>query len=185
MQNLIQTISEKTFISEQVKKQIEHCFEEIHTKKGDVILQQNNYAQYLYFVEQGILHNYYYHDGKQVSSWFYSEYSFVTAWNSFYTKKASFEEIECLEDCVLYRISYSNFQKLITEHPQFGNFARLLAESMLSFIDEFSKGWAFLPAKKKYEITLDLFPDIEQRVKLGLIASFLGISQETLSRIRS
>lgn len=172
MQNLIQTISEKTLLSKSLKEQIELLFERVQTNKGEVILHQDNCANYLYFVEKGILHNYYYHDGKQVSSWFYSEHSFVTAWSSFYSKRRSFEEIECLEDCVLYRISHTNFQKLISEFPEFGNFARLLAESMLSFIDEFSKGWAFLPAKEKYQITLNQFPNIEQRVKLGLIASF-------------
>ena len=100
-------------------------------------------------------------------------------------KKPSFEEIECLEDCILYQISYNNYQRLIADFPAFGNFARLLAEEMLAFLDEFSKGWSFLTAKEKYKLLLSYLPDIELRVKLGHIASFLGITQETLSRLRA
>lgn len=184
MQNLLQYISTRAYLSPELKERIISNFEIIETKKGDIILSDNQRARYLYFIEKGILHNYYYHDGRQISSWFYAEHFFVTAWQSFYTQKPSYEEIECLEDCVLYRISYANYQTLIADFPAFGNFARLLAEEMLAFIDEFSKAWSFLSAKEKYELLQKYFPDIELRVKLGLIASFLGISQETLSRIR-
>lgn len=184
MQNLLQEIGNKCFLSPELQQQIISVFEEKKIKKGDKILNQGNKANYLYFIESGILHNYYYHDGKQVSSWFYHENQFITSWYSFYAQKQSFEEIECLENCILYQISYKNYQKLIADFPAFGNFARLLAEKMLTFLDEFSKGWSFLTAKEKYNLLLTYFPDIELRVKLGYIASFLGISQETLSRIR-
>jgi len=173
MQNLLQEIS-----------RIVNDFEEKKAKKGDKILIQGSKANYLYFIKKGVLHNYYYHDGKQISSWFYAENHFITSWYSFYAQKQSFEEIECLDDCVLYRVSHKNYQKLIADFPAFGNFARLLAEEMLTFIDEFSKGWSFLTAKEKYNLLLAYFPEIELRIKLGYIASFLGISQETLSRIR-
>ncbi|WP_299676974.1 Crp/Fnr family transcriptional regulator [uncultured Tenacibaculum sp.] len=184
MQNLLQKISEKGFLSPHLQTRIRTDFEEHIVEKGEKILIQGNKANYLYFISKGTLHNYYYHDGKQISSWFYDENHFITSWYSFYAQKQSFEEIECLEDCILYRISYDNYQNLIADFPAFGNFARLLAEEMLTFIDEFSKGWSFLSAKEKYELLLTYFPNIELKVKLGYIASFLGISQETLSRIR-
>ena len=184
MQNLLQQISNKCFLSSELQQCIINDFEEEKINKGEKILIQGNKANYLYFIKKGVLHNYYYHGGKQISSWFYAENQFITSWHSFYAQKQSFEEIECLEDCVLYKISYANYQKLIANFPAFGNFARLLAEEMLTFIDEFSKGWSFLTAKQKYDSLLAFFPDIELRVKLGYIASFLGISQETLSRIR-
>ncbi len=184
MQSLLQEISNRCFISPEIQQCITNDFEEIEVQKGEKILIQGNRANYLYFTKKGVLHTYYYHDGKQISSWFYSENHFITSWHSFYAQKESFEEIECLENCTLYRISYKNYQRLIADFPAFGNFARLLAEEMLTFLDEFSKGWSFLTAKEKYEILYTYFPNIELRVKLGYIASFLGISPETLSRIR-
>ncbi|OUS01077.1 hypothetical protein A9Q86_10060 [Flavobacteriales bacterium 33_180_T64] len=185
MQNLFQEISNRCFLSSELQHQIINNFELIEIVRGKKILKQGNRANNLYFIKKGVLHNYYYHDGKQISSWFYSENQFITSWHSFYAQKQSFEEIECLEDCILYQISYKNYQKLIADFPSFGNFARLLAEEMLIFLDEFSKGWSFLTAKEKYQLLLTYFPDIELRIKLGYIASFLGISQETLSRLRA
>lgn len=185
MQNLLQQISNRCFISPDLLKRLESDFERREITQGDRVLMQGHKANYLYFIEKGILHNYYYHDGKKVSSWFYKEQQFITSWHSFYAQKASFEEIESLENCILYQISYDNYQKLIADFPAFGNFARLLAEEMLIFLDEFNKGWSFFSAKEKYQTLLSFFPDIELRVKLGYIASFLGISQETLSRLRT
>ncbi|WP_299548057.1 Crp/Fnr family transcriptional regulator [Seonamhaeicola sp.] len=185
MQKLLQEISHRCFLNPELQQRIENSFELKEAVQGEKILIQGNRANNLYFIEKGVLHNYYYHDGKQISSWFYKEDQFITSWYSFYARKQSFEEIECLEDCVLYQISYKEYQKLVADFPAFGNFARLLAEEMLTFIDEFSKGWSFLSAKEKYQLLLSYFPDVELRIKLGYIASFLGISQETLSRLRA
>ncbi len=185
MQNLLQEISNRCFLGPELHQRIINDFKVNEVSKGTKILTHGNKANNLYFIEKGILHNYYYHDDKQVSSWFYTENQFITSWYSFYAQKQSFEEIECLEDCILYHISYNDYQKLIADFPAFGNFSRLLAEEMLTFLDEFSKGWSFLSAKDKYQSLLSYFPDIELRVKLGYIASFLGISQETLSRLRA
>ncbi|WP_075343476.1 Crp/Fnr family transcriptional regulator [Tenacibaculum agarivorans] len=185
MENLLKYIAERAYISSDLRNEISSCFELVEAKKGDLLLKEGAVAHYLYFIEEGVLHNYYYHDGRQISSWFYTEEQFVTAWSGFYMQKPSSETIECLEDCTLYRITYKNYQKLIADFPSFGNFARLLAEEMLVFIDQFSMSWSFLSAKEKYELLKSYFPQIELRVKLGLIASFLGISQETLSRIRA
>lgn len=185
MQSLLQEISTRCLITPKLQEHITSYFEVEEIKQGEIVLTQGSKANYLYFIEKGLLHNYYYHNGKQISSWFYKENQFITSWYSFYTQQHSYEEIESLEDCVLYKISYSNYQKLITDFPAFGNFARVLAEEMLSFLDQFSKGWSFLSAKEKYQLLLSYFPTIELRVKLGYIASFLGISQETFSRLRA
>lgn len=185
MELLLTYLSSKIHISDALHDRISHDFERIETHKGDILLQEDRRADYLYFIEKGVLHNFYYHEHREVTSWFYTENQFITAWSSFYTQTSSFEAIRCLEDCVLYRISYDNYQRLITEFPAFGNFARILAEEILILLDVFSKSWAFMTAKEKYDLLQQYFPEIELRVKLGLIASFLGISQETLSRIRA
>ncbi len=185
VQKLLQFIGTRCYISSELRARIEQDFHRIETKAGDVLLKQDRHANKLYFIDQGLMHNYYYHDGKQVSSWFYNENQFDTAWYSFYAQKPGFEEIACLEDCVLFEITFEKYQKLIADFPAFGNFARLLAEEILAFLDYFSKSWSFLSAKEKYDLLQTHFPLIEQRVKLGQIATFLGISQETLSRIRN
>ena len=185
MENLLHYISQRISIGEKLHIEITQCFEELNVNKGDILLEEGKVAHYMYFIEKGFLHTFYNLDGKKVTSWFYDELQCITSWSSFYARKPSFESIECLENGVLYRISYSNFQKLIVKFPEFSNFARLQSEEILIVIDEFSKSWAFLTAEQKYKVLLEYSPQIELRVKLGLIASFLGISQETLSRLRA
>ena len=118
MQNLLQNIAKRVSLNPTLIEQIELNFEPITVKRGERILSEHQRARYLYFVEKGVLHNYYYHKERQITSWFYAENAFVTAWHSFYMQQASYEEIKCLEDSVLYRISYTNYQKLIIDSTE-------------------------------------------------------------------
>ncbi|NME72466.1 Crp/Fnr family transcriptional regulator [Flammeovirga aprica] len=119
MQNLLTTITEKIEVNTNLTMALHSAFQKIKVQKGEAILEEDTTARFLYFIDKGVLHNYYYHDGKQISSWFYTENHFITAWYSFYAQQPSFEAIECLEDCELYRISYTDYQKLILEFPEF------------------------------------------------------------------
>lgn len=184
MQDLLDHIGSRCTLTPALSERIQSDFEEIHTQQGDHLLTQGMRAIRIYFVSKGVVHNYYYHNGKEITSWFYQEGFFVTSWHSFYAQRAGFESVQCLEDCTLYALSHAKYLQLIADFPAFGQFARVLAEETVSYLDYFSKSWAFLSAKEKYEVLHTHFPKIEQRVKLGQIASFLGISQETLSRIR-
>lgn len=184
MEQLIQTIGERCRISPDLEQAIRSNFHLEEVKKNHLLLKEDQYARNLYFIEQGTLRTYYLHDGKEITSWFYHENQFLSAWYSFISGSPSFEYIEVLEDATLYRIDRQNYLKLIESFPAFESFVRKLVEDNLAYLDHFSKGYMFMSAKEKYDLILSMFPDIEFRVKLGHIASLLGISQETLSRIR-
>lgn len=185
MESLVKQISLKVNLSPQLKQAIEAAFvcEEIPRKVQ--LLKEFQYCQKLYFLAKGTVRTFYYHNEKEITSWFYNEHTFFSSWYSFYTQQASFEYIETMEDCLVYSIHYEKYQKLLEQYAHFERFGRLLAEEYTAFIDQYSKGYMFLSAKEKYQLLLDYFPDIELRVRLGDIASFLGITQETLSRIRA
>lgn len=141
-------------------------------------------AHRLYFIKNGSARTFYYHDGKDITSWIYGDNALFTAWGSFYGRTPSFENIELLEDSVVQWIAHDDLQRLYVQHPKIQTFGRILAEEQVTFMDNFFKGFMFMSAKEKYDLLLSTFPDVSQRVNLGHIASFLGISQETLSRIR-
>jgi hypothetical protein len=185
MDKLIQQIAAKINLSPTLKTAIESSFirEEIPKKKQ--LLREFQYCRKLYFLEKGTVRTFYHHEGKEITSWFYNEDNFVSSWHSFYSQNPSFEYIETVEDSILYSIEYHDYQKLLNNNTDFERFGRLMAEEYIIFIDQYSKGYMFLSAREKYDQLLSYFPDIELRVKLGYIASFLGITQETLSRIRS
>lgn len=184
MKLLLQNINNKTRLSSDLKKAIEEAFQLENIPKNTLLLKEYQYARKLYFIEKGTIRTFYYHKEKEVSSWFYHEDQFCTAWYSFFSQQASFEHLEVLEDAELYSISYLKYQKLLQDFPAFERFGRMLAEEQTTFIDYFSKGFMFMSAKEKYDLLLSFFPDVTMRVNLGHIASFLGITQETLSRIR-
>ena len=185
MEALYQNIQQYIRLDEPLKSAIGESFQKKDYKKGDFLLKEGQYARRLFFIEQGTLRTYYLHDNKEVTSWFYTEGYFVSSWNSFYTGAPSYESIEALSDCTVYWIAADRYQALIEAHSSFERFARITAEQQLAFLDSFSKGYNYFTAKQKYEHLIRFIPDIELRVKLGQIASFLGISQETLSRIRA
>ncbi len=184
MKNLLAQISKAVLVSAELEAAIEAAFRKEQIRKQDCILKEYDHVRKLYFIDEGLLRTYYIHDGKEVTSWFYSENQFITSWHGFYRQVASHEYIEALVDCTVFSIEYIKYQQLIDTFQKFERFSRLLAEEQLAFIDSYSKGYLYMSAKDKYDHLLSYVPDIELRVKLGHIASFLGISQETLSRIR-
>ncbi|MEM6800410.1 MAG: Crp/Fnr family transcriptional regulator [Bacteroidota bacterium] len=181
---MIKYISQRITISEELEEAIRKVFVEEKHSMDEVILLEGHYAQKLYFIEKGIIRAFYHGDGKEVSNWFYAEGYLCTSWYSFLKEEKSVENLQCIEDCHLYAITLQKYQALFKEFPEMERFGRIIAEEQLSFIDYMSRGYMFLSAKEKYDLLLSFFPDIELRVKLGQIASYLGISQETLSRIR-
>ncbi len=110
MHNLLQYISTRCFVSSELRQRLNQDFELIQLPAGEVLLKPKYLSGKLYFIEHDLIHTNYYHDDKQVSSWFYPEHQFVTSWYSFYTKKPGFEEIGCLEDYVLHAVNYKNIK---------------------------------------------------------------------------
>lgn len=182
---LLDSIRTKIPLNSALEEAISTAFVQRTIPKRTALLREHQYCQHLYFLEQGTVRTFYYHEGKDISSWFYRSGMFLTSWYSFYGQTQSYEYIETLEDSVVYSIDYTQYQKLLEAFPLMERFGRLLAEEQMAFLDHFSKGYMFLTAKEKYQLLLSIFPDVELHVKLGHIASFLGISQETLSRIRA
>lgn len=152
--------------------------------KGHLLLEEGQVCHRLYFIEKGSARSFYDHDGKDVTSWIYREGQLITSWASFYGRTPSHESIELTEDAKVASIPFDDLHELYALHPKIHEFGRLMVEEQLVFIDQFFKGFMFMTAKEKYDLLLSVFPDVTQRVNLGHIASFLGITQETLSRIR-
>ena len=185
MIDLIENITSRVPFDESLIAKVRENFKVETVAKNTLLLREHSFCRRIYFIEKGTVRTYYYHNQKDISSWFYQEGMFFSSWYSFIQQQPSFEYIETLEECTLHSIDYLNYQKLLNGYHDFERFGRLLAEEQTAFIDLYSKGYMFYSAKEKYQLLLDYFPDIELRVKLGHIASFLGISQATLSRIRA
>jgi len=185
MERLISAIGKNIRLHSELRLLITENFTSKNIPKNDQILREDQLSNTLFFLESGVVRSFYYHKDKEVTSWLYGENQFFTSWYSFINQSPSFEYLEALEDCRVQWISRDRYEDLLSKSPIIERFARILVEEQLAFLDYFYKGFLFMSAKEKYDLLLSVFPDVTQKVNLGYIASLLGISQETLSRIRS
>ncbi len=178
LKNLIQLTDNDLSLLENVCNQIE-------IEKGHIILQESKTAKKIYFVDQGLLCGKLNHNGKEIINWFAYENQFVTSMYSFISQKPSYESIETLEKCLLYEINYDNLQLLYKQITAFEKLGRVLTEQYYIQLEERTLSLQYLSASEKYKQFLEKEPELYQRISLGQLSSYLGISQETLSRIRA
>lgn len=104
---------------------------------------------------------------------------------SFFRNEPGYESIEVLEESVLYRISGKQLQQLYSQYIHMANWGRKLAEYELIKTEQRFMELQFKTATERYQNLMRYTPTILQRVQLGYIASYLGITQVSLSRIRA
>ncbi|AUD01232.1 Crp/Fnr family transcriptional regulator [Spirosoma pollinicola] len=153
------------------------------------LLQPGQRSDRIYFIEKGVVRGYYIKmggqgDGKEVTSWFMRENDFIISIVSFYSRQPAQEYIELLEDCILWSITYDQLQQLYRDFPEFNAIGRLLTEKYYVLSEGRTQNLRMQAAPERYQQLVTDFPAIFQRVPLKYIASHLGISPETLSRLR-
>ena len=152
--------------------------------KGDLLFKQGDICQHLFYIKKGLVRIYYYPDnGKEITLWFASEESLVTAIDSFYLNKPTRDYCTALEDLDVYSISHSQLDTLLNNKEGAQIAFYLLYEATKKMAD-LIESIRFRSAEERYKSLIGSNPAILQRVSLGQIASYLGITQETLSRIR-
>lgn len=184
MKKFVKYVGKKIKVSKELRAELESVMQVENFKKGDLIIKEGTYCKKLYFIKKGIVRSYCYAQEKEVTSEFYAEDDLFTSWYSFYLNKHCFDNVEVLEDLELVSITKKDLDRLYDEFPEMNKFIRLLFEEYVAYEEYYTKGFLVMSAKQKYDLILGIYPKIEQRVNLGYIASFLGISQETLSRVR-
>ena len=124
-------------------------------------------------------------DGKEITHWFAFEQDFVTSFHSFITRQPAVENIQLLEGSVLWSITKEKLAGLLNEYHEIERLLRIAYEKYYIRLEERYVNAQFKTATERYQHLLSQSPHIIERAPLGAIASYLGISQETLSRIRS
>jgi CRP-like cAMP-binding protein len=185
MQQLLTQIKNYGTLSEAVQSKLKEGFEKVIIAKNDFLLQQGQVCRHLYFLEQGAVRGFYNLDGKEITHWFGFENDFVTSFHSFITQQAAVENIQLLEGSIFWRISKDTLAGLCDTHHEIERLLRIAYEKYYIRLEERFVNAQFKTAGERYSNLLQQTPHIIERVSLGCIASYLGISQETLSRIRS
>ena len=185
MEKLLSHIRNYSLLSPEAEHALYDCFEEVVLSKNEHLLTSGNICRHLYFLEEGAIRGYYNLDGKEITHWFGFAKDFVTSFHSFITQQPAVENIQLLEGSILWSISKNTLNDLFKQFPEIDRLVRIAYEKYYIRLEERFVNAQFKTATELYENLLTQTPHIIERVPLGYIASYLGISQETLSRIRS
>lgn len=153
--------------------------------KGHVLIRQDTVCGRIYFIETGLARTYYYKDGREVTDWLAAEGDFVGSMVSFLTQQPDRRIVELLEPSRLWAIPQARLESLYDLHHEIERLGRLLISTGLVQMQQRFDDLHFASARQRYQTLLGRHRSLVQRVPLGMIASYLGISQETLSRIRA
>jgi CRP-like cAMP-binding protein len=151
--------------------------------KNQYILEPGQYCSKIWFLNSGMVRKFHYFDGKEMTSWIYTENEIFTSLQSYAQDTQADEYLQACEKTEVISISKQNSQKL-ARFPQFVTFSTVLMEREFVNIDIHTREFNKRDAKGRYEYLRTIAPQVVGRAKLGHIASLIGVTQETLSRIR-
>ncbi|UOB16026.1 Crp/Fnr family transcriptional regulator [Abyssalbus ytuae] len=181
----LNALNDISSLSEKSKKQISDFLTLKKVARDNLLLKQGEVCKHIYFVNRGFLRIFYYKKGKEITEWFTPEKHFCFSIISYFQHVPSKLIIEALEDSEIICFSKDGLDKLIKTNLEVSNlFIKLLSGSLiLSQIRMDSV--QFETALQRYKRLIEFNPEILQKVPLQHIASYLGITSETLSRIRN
>jgi CRP-like cAMP-binding protein len=165
--------------------QVAEKFKPMKIEKNRYVLKAGTVCNESHFIEKGIIRSYTYDlDGNEVTTAFYPANTYSSDLLSFFKRAPAKEYIQAITDCETWYITYEDMQASFHAIPEFREFGRLnivnqysiLKERMLSNLQE--------TAEKRYNDLIHSHPEILQQVPLKYIASYLGIADTSLSRIR-
>ena len=178
-------IKQITPLSEESIAAMGAVLQRLDLPKGHILLRPGAVCYHFYFIEQGLTRTWYIKDGKEITDWLSEENSFAVSIVSFLTGQPDIRGIELLEPSVFWAITRNDLESLYVRYHDIERLGRLLLSAGLIQMQQRFDDLHFAPALQRYRKLIDTNPSFINRVPLGMIASYLGITQETLSRIRS
>jgi cAMP-binding proteins - catabolite gene activator and regulatory subunit of cAMP-dependent protein kinases len=158
----------------------------LKVKKKQLLLDIGDIQHSIYFIIKGSVRTYYRdHEGEEVTSWLLYEQDLAISVFSFFSQKPSFEALETLEDSSLLVLNHEKLIRLYHSHLEFNFIGRVLTEQYYIKSEEKANELRMCSATERYLNLLYHRPDVLKRTALGIVASYLGISRSTLSRIRA
>lgn len=159
-------------------------FKPLSLKKGEYFVNEGEVCRKIGFILEGSMLCYYNKGGNEVIDEFSLDKEFITDYFSFLTHTPSEKAVKCLEDTELMVIVYEDLQELFALDPAFEKVGRLMAEGLFMNWQQKAKSLMLDNAETRYLKLIKRRPDLPERVPQYLIASYLGVKPETLSRIR-
>jgi CRP-like cAMP-binding protein len=159
-------------------------YQRVEIAKGEYFIKEGSTANFYYFMESGFARSYAVDlEGNDISTKFFSSTDIVIDWHSYFTKAKCREDIQAITNCVAWKITFDNFMKLFAIEA-FREVGRTKLVTNYFELKNHSVSIISDPAKERYLHLLITKPDIIHNVPLKQIATYLGITDTSLSRIR-
>lgn len=172
-------------LSESPKLLLKSQITEVSFPRNHVIIHQDKIEKDFYFIKKGIARTYVITDGNETTFSFGKEGDTIISFKSYIADQEGYENVELLEDCIVYKLNTKDLRKLYHENLEIANWGIRFAENLLQRTEDRLLARHFGNAADRYALLLKNYPNLLQRVQLGYIASYLGITQVSLSRIRA
>lgn len=164
---------------------IQQYFEPVGYSKNTLLEEAGKIPGHLYYIVSGYLRLFYMDDkGNEVTTHINCPPGFFTSYTHFISQTRSEDNVECITDCNLLRITKENLDKLISSSQSMKDFSISVFQKSIAYHENRSKELSVLNAEQRYLKLIENYPDIIQNVPIQHIASFLGMKPESLSRIR-
>lgn len=164
-----------------LKKHVELC----RFPKRFQLIKVDSFCKFAYFIEEGATRSFWLVNGEEITTSFSCEGGIVFSMDELYYNGMSEEFVETLENVVTYKISLDDLLHLFRTNIELANWGRIIHQNEYRRLHRSHKDRLTLSAKERYEEFKRQFPHIYQRVQLGYVASYLGITLPTLSRLRA
>ena len=185
MTAFLDAIFNTSTLSEAEKNEIQSFFHAIPYAKNHFLIENEKIAQRYWYLETGYIRAFAYDtEGNDISTNFYAPSDLVIDWTSFFLKQPARENVQCLTDCVCWEIDFENFNYLFNKYEAFREIGR--SAMVQSYFELKSNSLSMITdsAKDRYLKLIETKPYLLQNVSLKHLASFLGITDTSLSRIR-
>jgi len=185
LEELIQTIKTRIDLSPEAEDYFYSISKEIFVSKGSVLIREGQTVNKVYFVKSGCLRSFCTDkSGKEhtlqfaIKNWWISDYIAI------HNNELATLTVECLEDSTIIEFNAKEINGILGLFPEYETFQRYILERHVVSLQKRILNQLQLTAAERYDLFIAQYPNIEQHTKNYHIASFLGITQESLSRIR-
>lgn len=171
-------------LTEDEKRMLEHSFTRRIVPKNTLLVSEEEIASELYFVNKGLLRLFYNKEGEYITAYIFRENLFAACYESFLTQLPGNQSLETLEDCELLVLSKQALEQLYRDLPQINVLTRKIAEQRFINGQQLLSSFLLDSPETRYRKFAAVNGDLFLRVPHHMIASYLGITPVSLSRIR-
>lgn len=159
-------------------------YQEGFLKKDDFLVKKGQYCQKLCYIRKGFLRFFSYSETKTITHWIFGKDQLVTDLSSFYLREPAKWNIQAITETSMQFITYDDYQSLRQAVPQWDAYEKRLLIKLMSSLENRVYAFLSMSAEERYQYLFEAHHEIFNQLPLNYLASMLGMTPETLSRIR-